>query len=96
MALYMVLGNYTQQGIEGIRERPQRAERLRKRLEANGCQLKAGYLALGRYDSMWLLEAPDEAAITRVIIGAGMTGVIRTETLRVFDEAETNAIIAAL
>ena len=94
MASYLVLATSTQKGIEEIKERPKRADRLRNRCKQHGCEVKAAYLAMGRYDGAWLVEAPDDAAMAKVIIGAGMTGVVRTETLRLFDEGESNAIIA--
>lgn len=96
MATYMILGNYTQKGIEGIKDRPARAERLRKRCEDNGCEFKAGYMALGRYDLVLMIEAPDEKSMAKVLIGAGMTGNIRTETLRLFDQAEGDEIVAGV
>lgn len=96
MATYMVLTKYTQQGIQKIKERPQRAERLRARCQQHGCELKAGYLALGRFDGVLLIEAPSDEAIAAVMLGAGMAGSVSTETVRLFDEAEANALIAAL
>ena len=96
MATYMVLGSYTQQGIEGIKDRPARAERLRKRCQDNGCELKAGYMAMGRYDLVLMIDAPDDGAIAKVVLGAGLSGNVHTETLRLFDEQEANAIIEAV
>ena len=96
MATYKVLANYTQQGVEGIKDRPARKEMLRKRCQDNGCELKAGYLAMGRYDHVLLIDAPDDNALARVILGIGMTGNVRTETLRLFDGREAGAIIEGI
>lgn len=96
MATCLVLAKYTQQGIQNIKERPQRADRLRARCKQHGCELKAGYLAMGRCDTVLLIEAPSDEAIAAVMLGASMAGSVSTETLRLFDEAETNAIVAAL
>ena len=96
MATCLILAKYTQPGIQNIKARARRAGRLRERCAKHGCELKAGYLALGRCDTVLLTKAPGHDAIASVMLGAAMGGSATTETLCVFDEAEANAIIAAV
>jgi uncharacterized protein with GYD domain len=96
MATYMVLGSYTQQGIEGIKDRPARKERVMNRLKDNGCELIAGYMAMGRFDLVLMINAPNDAAVAKVVLGMGMSGNVSTETVRLFDDAEVDGILAAV
>lgn len=50
MAADRVLGRYIRRGMERIKDRPARKERVMKRLKNNGCELIAAYMAMGRFD----------------------------------------------
>jgi uncharacterized protein with GYD domain len=96
MATYMVLGSYTQQGIEGIKDRPARRERVMKRLKDNGCELISAHMAMGRFDLVLMVDAPNDAAVAKVVLGMGASGNVSTETVRLFNESEVDGIIAAV
>ena len=96
MATYVFLVNYTQSGIETVRESPKRLEGAKALLRSLGCELKAFYLLLGRYDVLYILEAPDGQAVMRAALALSGSGRIKTETLRAFTEAEYRDLIANL
>ena len=50
----------------------------------------------GRYDAISIFEAPDDAAVAKVLLAIAGFGNVRTETMRAFDEAETSAIVGSL
>lgn len=96
MSTYIVLSNYTQQGIAKIRESPARIDAARQTGQTMGVELKAWYLVMGRYDVVTIWEAPNDEALAKVIISIGSLGNVSTETLRAFTEEEFRKIVAAL
>ena len=57
-------------------------------------EIKAGYLALGVYDLIIHLEAPDEETVAKFVLS--LAGNLRTTTIKVFSEAEYDRIVGAL
>lgn len=96
MPTYIALLNYTEKGIQSIKDLPKRVEKAREVMGRSGVKMTSLYLTMGRYDAISVFEAPDDAAVAKVLLGIAAFGNVRTETLRAFDEAETNAIIGAL
>ena len=96
MPAYVVLVNYTQQGIAKMKESPARLDSVRKLAKEKGGKLKDFYLTLGRYDAVAVFEAPDDETMAEVMLSVGAQGNVRTETLRAFTEEEYRKIAGAL
>ena len=96
MATYISLIHYTDQGIRTIKESPGRLDAAKKAFQAAGGELKQFYLAMGKYNIVIVAEAPDDETAARVTLALGSLGNIRTETLRVFTEAEFRNIVGSL
>jgi uncharacterized protein with GYD domain len=96
MPAYISLLNFTQQGIEKIKESPARLDKARQAFKAMGAELKAFYLVMGRYDAVVISEAPNDETVGKLVLMIGAQGNIRTETLRAFTEDEYRKMIAAL
>jgi len=96
MGTYISLVNYTQQGIEKVKESPHRLDAVKKVYEAAGGKLLQFYLVMGRYDVVVIGEAPDEKAAAKIALTIGSKGAVRTETFRAFTEDEYRKIIAEL
>jgi uncharacterized protein with GYD domain len=96
MGAYITLVSWTGEGIKNVKESPARLEAAKKAFAAMGCELKAFYLTMGRYDMVVFGEGPDDEAIAKVALMIGSAGAVRTETLRAFTEEEYKAIVAAL
>ena len=96
MPTYVTLLNFTQQGIENIKEGPARLETARQAISAAGGELKAFYLTMGQYDAVAISEVPTDEAYTRIMLALGSAGNIRSETLRAFTEDEYQTIVAGL
>ncbi|MEN6321276.1 MAG: GYD domain-containing protein [Syntrophaceae bacterium] len=94
MHTYIVLLNYTQQGMEKIKESPARLDAAKKAFKTMGAELKEWYLVMGRYDAIVIAEAPDDKTAAKLALFIGSRGSIRTETLRAFTEDEYREIIA--
>jgi len=96
MPTYITLINYTQQGVEKIKQSPSRLDAAKEAFRAAGAEIKAFYLVLGRYDIVLVAEAPDAETVAKLALAIGSQGAVRTETLRAFTEEEYRGIIAAL
>lgn len=96
MATYIVLLNYTQQGIGNIKESPARLDAAEKMAQALGVEIKEFYLAMGQYDAVVIAEASSDEAMAKFALATGRLGNVRTQTLRAFSEDEFRQIVAAL
>ena len=50
MATYITLINWTQKGLENVKESPARLDAAKKAFQAMGGEIKAFFLVTGRYD----------------------------------------------
>jgi len=96
MNTYISLLSYTQKGVENMKESPARLDAAKELFKSLGAELKAFYLAMGRYDAVVISEAPDDETATKAAITIGSAGAIRTETFRVFTENEYRKLITEL
>jgi len=96
MNTYISLITYTQMGVEKMKESPARLDVAKELFKSLGAELKAFFLAMGRYDAVVISEAPDDETATKAAITIGSAGAIRTETFRVFTESEYRELISEL
>jgi uncharacterized protein with GYD domain len=96
MSIYVMLGNWTDQGMRGAKDSARRLDTAKKTLADMGGAFKAFYLTMGEYDMMAIYEAPDDAVAARFNLQLGMIGNVRTRTLKAFPEAAYREIIASL
>ena len=96
MPTYITLQRWTQQGIQTVKDAPARLDAAKKAVRAMGGEIKAFYLVMGQYDFVTVFEAPDDETVATGLIGIGMQGNVRTETMRAFTEDEYRKIIASL
>jgi len=81
MPVYVVLGRYTQKGIENMKASPERLEAARKVARSVGGEIKEFYYTMGRYDFVAICEAPNDEAMTKSLLIISGVGAVRTETL---------------
>jgi len=96
MATYIILLRFTQQGIKNIKESPDRVDAAKQTFRAMGAEVKEFYSVMGKYDTVFVVEAPDDETIAKLTLAIGSLGNVRTETLRAFTEDEYRKIIADL
>jgi len=92
----MLLCNFTDQGVRTIKEMPQRRAAARELGKKLGVDIKAGYLAIGTYDLIIHTEAKDDEAMAKFLLSLAALGNVRTNTIKVFPEADVDKIIAGL
>jgi uncharacterized protein with GYD domain len=96
MPSYLILANWTDQGIKNVKQVPQRLAAAKKAAEAAGGGVVFYYMTMGQYDFAALVELPNDEAAAKMGLAAGMQGNARTTTLKAFTEDETQKIIASL
>lgn len=96
METYIILGNYTQEGVSKMKESPARVEAARKAVEAAGGRFLSWHLTLGQYDFVAITEVPDAKAAASILLAIGAQGNVRTETLRAFTEEEFKGVVSAM
>ncbi len=92
MATYVVLFNWTEQGVKGFKDSPSRAEAAAKQMEGLGVTLKDLYWTLGPYDLVGVFEAPDDETATAALLALAAAGNVRSTTLRAFTSDEFKAL----
>ncbi len=96
MATYIMLGNWTENGIKAVKDSPKRLDMAKKAIKAEGGAMKAFYMTMGTHDMVAIYEAPDDEAAARFALQIGMGGALRTTTLKAFPEADYRKIIGSL
>jgi uncharacterized protein with GYD domain len=96
MPTYIAMFNWTQQGLQNIKQSPSRLDAARKGFESAGVKLKDFYMVTGQYDMVAVIDAPDDAAVAKAILAASSQGSITSQTCRAFTEEEYRKIISGL
>ena len=81
MPTYVMLTTLTTWGRKSVKERPERIKEVNKEVEAMGVRIIGQYAVLGPYDFVNILDAPDDAAISRVAVELGARGTLETMTM---------------
>ena len=94
MATYIVLINYTDQGIRNVKQSPDRRKAAIATAEKLGIKVKGAYLTMGVYDVVIVADAPNDEAMTTWALSVGSKGNIRTQTMRAYSADEMDKILA--
>jgi uncharacterized protein with GYD domain len=81
MPTYVMLSTLTPEGVQTIKNNPERIREVNKEIEQLGASVKAQYATLGEYDFVNIVEAPDEGTIARVSLELGSRGTAKYHTL---------------
>jgi uncharacterized protein with GYD domain len=93
MATYVVLFNWTDQGIKTYKDSPGRVDAAREQMADLGVQIKDIYWTVGGHDLVGIVEAGDDESLTKALLALGAGGNIRTTTLRAFSQAEFTSLL---
>jgi uncharacterized protein with GYD domain len=96
MATYIVLINFTEQGIRHIKDSPKRAAAAAELARDFGIEIRDLFWTLGAFDGALLMEAPNDQAVTAWALKVGSLGNVRTQTLRAFRATEFENIIGKI
>jgi uncharacterized protein with GYD domain len=96
MPRYVILVNWTDQGVRDVKQTVDRTDHGGAIAEKHGLKLKEAYWTVGAYDMVAVFEAPDEEALSAHLLEIGSSGNVRTTALRAFDEEEMKGILGRL
>ncbi len=96
MTIYIMLANWTEQGVRAIKDSPRRLDKAKAALQDVGGEFKSVFMTMGDYDLIAVYEAPDDAVAARFTLQVAQLGNIRTRTLKAFPETAYREIIASL
>jgi uncharacterized protein with GYD domain len=93
MSFYIILWNFTEQGIKNVKESPKRADAFKKLLENAGGKLHNTFYTFGKYDGVSIIEAVSDESIMSTLLSIESEGNARTVTLKAFTYEEGTRII---
>ena len=96
MANYVVLMNWTDQGIKSAKDTVKRSREAAKVFERMGSTLKEVYWTTGGYDLVAIVSAPDDETLAALLLSLAGAGNLRTHTLRAFTADEVTGILARM
>jgi uncharacterized protein with GYD domain len=96
MHTYIWLVNWTDQGIRNLKETTKRAKSFKEMAEKKGVKVKEILWTMGRYDLVLVIDAPNDETISSLTLALGMSGNVKTETLKSFSVQEMDQILKGL
>ena len=96
MAKYVVLVNFTDQGIKTVKESVRRAKESVSTFSEYGVTKLAQYWTLGDHDIVIVLEGPSDEAVMRGLLAIGKLGNVRTKTLKAYGADEMSEIVSKI
>jgi uncharacterized protein with GYD domain len=96
MPTYIVLANWTEQGIRNVKDTVARTEQVAAAAEKSGGRLVGSWWTQGPYDIVAIMEFPDDETASAAAIAIGMAGNIRTKTMRAYTRDEMQRIVQKL
>jgi len=96
MAKYILLANWTDQGIRNIKDSAKRLDTGLALAKHQGCVYENFFMTMGSFDMASVIEAPDDETLAKHVLTVAAGGNLRTITLKAFPEDSYRSIIANL
>jgi uncharacterized protein with GYD domain len=96
MGKYVLLGNWTDQGVRDVKNTVKRSRAAREAFAAIGVNAREWFFTVGQYDVVLTVDAPDDETLTRATLALAMNGNLRTTFMRGFGEKEMEALVGSL
>ena len=96
MSKYILLLNWTEQGIKAIKNSGARYDAAKDLAAKSGCKLEAIYMTFGPYDQVAILDAPSDEAAATFNLRVTSLGNTHGLTLKAFTEADYKKITAGV
>jgi uncharacterized protein with GYD domain len=96
MITYIGLLNFTDKGVQGIKDTTKRAAAAKEAAKKFGVNMRDIYWTMGEYDLVCVLEADNEASLTAFNLATAMQGNVRSRSLRAFSASEMETVLAKL
>jgi uncharacterized protein with GYD domain len=96
MPTFILLMNYTEDGIKNIKTVGTRTETMNKGVTSLGGKVISHYGTMGQYDRISIIEMPDDNAMALLALRLNSSGVVRTNTIKAYPIEEFIKIINKL
>ncbi len=96
MATYVILIQFTDQGIRNIKDTVKRGDAAMAEAEKMGMKIVDELWTMGAYDAVVTLEAPDDETVSAFILKIGSLGNVKNHTLRAFRRNEMENVLAKI
>ena len=96
MSKYILLCNWTDQGVRNVRDTVKRSRAARELFASVGVSAREWFFTLGPYDVVLTVEAPDIETLTRAALSLAAQGNLRVTTMPAFGEKEMEQIAGSL
>lgn len=96
MVTYVMLLNWTDQGIKNVKDSPKRLDAVKKLAKDLGGEVKSFYMTLGTYDLVLILDMPNNDKQAAFALKLGSSGNARSTTLKAFPEEDYRRILGTL
>ena len=81
MATFIMISRLTPDGVQTIKNNPQRIKEVNHEIEQLGAEVKEQWATLGQFDFVNVVEAPDEQTMARISLELGSRGTAKYESL---------------
>jgi uncharacterized protein with GYD domain len=95
MVQYIILGNFTNEGLRKLEKFPDKDKAARNLIEKSGGKLQI-YYTMGAYDFVALVDMPDDKSMLKLLLRMGKVGDVQTNTLRAYSESEFHKLLEQL
>ncbi|MEO1092951.1 MAG: GYD domain-containing protein [Pseudomonadota bacterium] len=96
MPTYIGLVNWTEKGIQEVKDSPTRLDAVKGLMKGMGAEMTAFYMTMGAYDMVVVMEAPSDEVMAQAMLRINSGGHVRSTTLKAFPEADYRKLVAAL
>lgn len=96
MVTYVMLLNWTDQGIKNVKDSPKRLDAVKKLAKSMGGEIISFYMTLGDYDLVLTVGMPNNDKFAGFALKVGSLGNVRSTTLKAYSEEEYRRIIESL
>lgn len=94
MQNFVILGNWTDQGIRNVATAPERIKATHSMIEKAGGKMQL-FFTMGEYDFVMIVEIPKDEDMAAILLCVGSIGNFRTKTMKAWTEAEGTKILTA-
>ena len=94
MAYYVLLSDFTEQGIKAVKDTQKRADVFKAAANSKGIKVHQLLWTLGEHDVVAVVEADDDFAPAALALTMSSLGNVRIQTARAFDANDMNKVMA--
>ena len=81
MPQYILLSTLTAEGVQTVKNNPQRIKEVNKEIEQIGAKVISQWAVLGQFDFVNVIEAPDERTMAKVSLELGSRGTAHYQSM---------------